>query len=327
MQFSIQRQIKNKNALANITIFTALTSIGCILFSYLLLPVASAFYAALLMYENQKKRFFSYVIPIVVFLFNFLLNGIFSFDGIACFIIGTFIFVLCKKGISKGESAFWISMLMVASFTVSAILIGVPFIAPDGSSGVVAFYDFLIETAKAEFSEFLASLVLVEENGYSVFAYNPIEAEQLFNGLIIFIVPVMILTAIVLSGVSLKIFSSLISRYSGEDCGISIWRFSTTNFVAYFYLAIAIIAMLSRSDGSIFSQIIISLDIIFAPVFAYIGATVVHAVVVSRGRSSAFAIFIIVIACLVLYTFAVTLLSFIGVYFNVISNKISKKSI
>ncbi len=323
MQFSIQSFIKNKSAFRNITVLTVLFMLASAIFSYFILPVAAAFYAALLMYEgNARRRIHSYIVPIIAIAFDILLKGTLSFDALSCIITGLLIYFLCKKGISKAESVFWISLALVASLLISALIFGLVF---GKGMGIVGFYTELYNMYKAEFIELLTSLTLTSEQGTPLFAYNRIEAELLFNELVILLAPALVLLAVFLCALSLRIFSSLIVRYSGDECGIYEWRFNPSNLVAYFYLAVAILTIFAGSGTGIFAHTVTSLNIIFAPVFAYIGASVIHALIVSRGKSSFFALSVIVIACVILYTFSITLLSFIGVYFTVVANKVIKK--
>ena len=326
MQFSLQNHIPYKKALIHIAVITFFSAFGCVLLSYLFLPLASAFYAALLFYESKSKRIFSYAIPIIILFINVLLNGFYSFEGAAYVLVGLVVYFLCKKGFSKAETVFWLSLLIIASFVLSAIFLGIRFKSSVGASGIVEYYSYITEMYKHEFIDFLTSIVVNNEDGIPFFAFNPIEAEAMFNELIILLIPTAVLISILLCGISLKIFSSIIKKYSGEDCGIGEWRFKTTNFVAYFYIILAVVSFFLSNDGSIFTYVLISLNMIFAPIYAYLGVTVVHALIVSHGKSSAFSIMIIVISCIVFYSFAITLLSFIGVYFTIAANRITFKN-
>ncbi len=326
MQFFVKGNNAYKKSLTNIAFMTALSALGCVLFGYLFLPMASAFYAALLFYENRGKKILSILIPIVTLLINLLFDvfsssGSYSPEGIAYIFVGLLIYLLCRNGVSKNETVFWGALLIFVFMVLSVLSIA---LSLKQAEGFTSFWN-LYESFKAEFSDMLTSLVISDENGRHIAAYNPIEAEIMLRELIIMILPLSILLSVILTALTLRIFSGIVLKHSGEHSGINEWIFKPSNPVAYFYVAVAVLSIFAGSGGSPFSYVLLSLDIIFAPIFAYMGASIIHALIVSHGKSPLFAALVIVFACVILYTFSFKLLSFIGVYFTVIANKISKK--
>ena len=305
---------------------TAVAVFGCMLLGYVFLPMASAFYAALLIYENKSKRIVSYVLPVVMFLFNFVIRdfSFYSLEAVAYVVVGLIIYFACIKDVSKGEAVFWTTLAITVMIIVSAIFLAFETLGSFGITPLEQFFSNIFLSYKSLFIDMLTALTVSNKEGISFFAYNPSEAELFFHEIIILLVPLVILFAFFLSGVTFKIFGRVIKAKSGEDCGISGWNFKTSNLVCYFYIVVAIVAIFV-SGGGIFELSVVSINTVFSAVFAYIGVSFIYSVIVSKRKSSFFAIALIAVVCLVFSSFAIQLLSFIGVYFNIFANKLSRR--
>ncbi len=325
MQLVLKKSSLYKKTISTLSFLTASCVFGCILLGYIFLPMAAAFYAALLVYENKSKRVMSYVLPVVMFLINFVLRdfSFYSLEAIAYVVIGVFIYFACAKNVSKGETVFWTTLSLAVMLVISAIFIAFETLGAFGITPLEQFFSNLFLSYKSFFVDALTSITVANKEGISFFAYNPAEAELFFHEIVILLVPLVILFAFLLSGITFKIFQSVVRRISGEECEINSWNFKTSNLVAYFYVAVAILTIFASGSG-IFEISIVSLNTVFSAVFAYIGISFIYSLIILRGKSSFFAIALIVVTCLVFSSFAIQLLSFIGVYFNIFSNKISR---
>ena len=308
-----------------LTLLTASFVFGCILLGYVFLPMASAFYAALLIYENKSKRVVSYILPVVMFLLNLVIRdfSLYSLEAVAYVVVGVIIYFACTKNVSKGEAVFWTTLSIAVMIVISAVFLAFETLGSFGMTPLQQFFSNLFLSYKSFFVDLLTSITVANKEGITFFAYNPSEAELFFHEIVILIVPLVILFAFLLSGIAFKIFQSVIRRNSGDECEINSWNFKTSNLVAYFYVAVAILTIFASGSG-IFEISLVSLNTVFSAVFAYIGASFIYSLVVLRGKSSFFAIALIAVICLVFSSFAIQLLSFIGVYFNIFTNRISR---
>ena len=325
MQPVLKKSSLYKKTIFTLSSFTTVFVFGCILFGYFFLPMASAFYAALLVYENNSKRVMSYALPVVMFLINLVLRdfSFYSLEAIAYVAVGLIIYLTCKRDISKGESVFWTTFAITVMLVISAIFLAFETLGSLGMTPLQQFFSNLFLSYKSFFVDLLTSITVLDKEGVSFFAYNPGEAELIFHEIVILLIPIIILFAFLLSGIAFKIFRCIIVRYSGEESGINSWNFMTSNLVAYFYLIVAILAMFVSGSG-VFGLSLTSLNTVFSAVFAYIGVSFVYSLIVIRGKSSFFAVTLIIIGCIIFSSFAIQLLSFIGVYFNIVTNKISR---
>lgn len=311
----------DRSSVTQLALYTALGGIGCILLGYLLLPVAAAFYAALLTFENKNGRIFSYVIPPVVFIINIIFNGFFSLEGLAYVAVGSLIYFFYRKGKSKGESAFYITLLLVIMMLISAVFVAFENVGAIRISSISEFYSELYYALKNDFISVISGLKSVNGEGFTEYVSNAAEAEAMFHSAVYMLLPFLILVAFLLCGVTFKLFAGRVFKYADDKEKIVCWNFGTSNAVAYFYLAVSILSMFRNSGG--FALVIMSLDLVFLAVFAYIGFRVVH-VMISAKKGARMATVVLAAAIVLLSSFAVQLLSYLGVYFTIMFNKTNK---
>lgn len=318
MNSELRNERVERPSIAQLALFTGLSGIGCILLGYLLLPVAAAFYAALLTFENKNGKIFSYVVPSVVFIINILFNGFFSLEGIAYVAVGSVLYFLYKKGRGKGESAFYVTLLLVLLMLLSAVLLAFDSVGSIRISSVGEYYSEYYYSLKSSFVELIAGLKSVNSEGFIEYASNAAEAELMFHSAVYMLLPFLILAAFVLCGFTFKFFSGRVYKYSDDKEKIVCWNFGTSSLVAYFYLAVSVLMMFEQAGA--FGLVITSLDLIFMTIYAYIGFKMVHLIIASK-KGGMMAAVIIIAAIVLLSSFAIQLLSYIGVYFTVMFNK------
>lgn len=325
MQISLKANESYSRVITRYSLLTLLSVFGCSLLGYIFLPFAAASYAAILIYENPSKRILSYVIPVIAFALNFLLRGLYSIEGAAYIAIALVIYCCVKRNKSKGETAFWISFAILACIVISILLLLVELSLNAGYDSIVRFFRDYYRKYKEFFLENVTSLVYEGDNGELSFVFNLYEAEMLFRELIIYAVPLAFLVSFVLSGLTLKLFVHSVEKNSDEQCEIYGWNFAASNLVSYFYIALALVSLVATADGSTFSFVIFTLNTIFTAVFAYIGIKAIYYVIISKGKSKAFAIVLLVLAILLLSSFAFQILSYFGVIMNILTNKVISK--
>lgn len=324
MQLKLKTSALYKATLIKLSFLFVLSVFGCMLFGYLFMPFAAAVYAALLIYE-EKKKIISISLPLVFLVVNYFINGLFSLEAISYAFVGIVIFLCIKRSLSKGETVFWVTLLTVLCFIASAILLAFNGDAGIGFDAVRQYYANLYSSLKEVVFEFLTTITTLDENGLLIFAYNAMEAEAFIKETVLLLIPMTVLLAFLSTGITFKVFSKIVEKNSGEESGIHFWKFKTSNLIAYFYIVVAVLSIFAYSDGSVFTYVITTVNTIFAPIFAYIGAYVIYIFLISRGKSPFFSIFIIFAGIFIFSSFSLQLLSFFGVYFNITSNKLSGK--
>ena len=326
MQISLNKNLEYSRVITKLSILTAISVFGCVLLGYLILPFASAFYAALLIYEKPSKRILSYVLPVALFSLNFLLNGIYSLEGVAYIAIGVIIYFSLKRNITKGETAFWISLAVSLFAIISLIFVAFKSTGAVGILPIKQFYSNLYLNFRTQFIETVTSLKIVNDDEILIFAYNSYEAQRIFREIIISFVSIFIVFVFVIAGVTLKLFVTTANKYSDEDDPIYNWDFKASSIVAIFYVLLSLICLMFSNDGSTFAFVIMTLNTLFSVMFAYIGAKSIFYLILSKGKSVIFALIVIALAWILLSSFAISVFSYIGVYINLIMNREAKRA-
>ena len=326
MLFNLSDEVTYNKVITKLSIYTILSVFGCILLGYIFLPLATAFYAALLIYENNAKRILSYVIPIIMFTINFFIRSAFSFEAITYVALGVFLYYAAKKKWSKSESAVWMTAITLVFFILSAIFIAFELTGDFSALALRQFYSNLYLNFEKLVINTLTSLVKSTEEGNTVFVFSDYQASITFKEIMILVIPLSILIAFALVGLTFKIFIAFTVKHSNEECEIGAWFFGASNIVSYFYVAIVLLGFISPADGSIFAHSLSTLIMIFSVVFAYIAVRFIYNYLLSRGRSRFFSALIIIVGFAILSMDIISILSYIGVFLNIITNRALSKS-
>ena len=120
-------------------------------------------------------------------------------------------------------------------------------------------------------------------------------------------------------GFTMKIFTAISARLAEDNRHVLCWRFSTTNIFAYFYVALVFISMFTSSGTGVFALTVANLYNIFMIIYAYIGFNFALASL-SVKMKPVVAFLLIIVAVSLLASFAVSLLSMLGVFFTLRNN-------
>ena len=306
-----------KPSVATLAVLTAVFGFGCLMLGYLLLPFAAAFYATLLMYENRNGKLLSYVIPVVLFILNIFLNGFFSLEAIGYVVVGLIIYLSYTKNRTKAEAAFLATFAVAVLIIISLVLIAFDEIGAVRLSAVSEFYSSLYYKLKELFINTLVTLKTVDADGITQYRFNSSEAEEIFISVIPMLLPLLVISSFLISGIAFKLFSGSVLKYSETKEKILAWNFGASSIVAYFYLIVSLLSLFKLSGS--FELIILPLNVIFMTVFAYIGLKVLYAIL-SVKKSTLFAIVVLAAAFILLSTAALQFASYFGVYFTIICN-------
>lgn len=322
MQIILKDNEKYRRVMIALSVLTSVGAIGCILLGYLFLPLAAAFYSALLIYENPKRRIVSYVIPITLTVVSVLINGNFYvIESLAYIMFAIVIFLCVRKNTSKAECVFWLMLTCCAFFIMSTL-----FFAVEAGKSISEFYTEVFYLLEEKFVMFITSLSYVDNDGTNLFYYNAYEAKNLFREFMLLAIPMLIILAFFITGITLKILSAIIRRTSDENSEFYKWSFRLPSTVAYFYIFVALINVFSAGEEGVFAFVITSLNLIFMFVFAYHGAELIYTFIKTKGKSAFFSVTVIILSIIIFYSFSIQLLSYIGAYFNITVNNSKKRN-
>lgn len=293
---------------------TLLFGFACLLCGYLLLPLAAGFYAALLSTEKKGTRVLSYLVPLFLLVINIFLNGFYSLEAVSYVVVGAILFVGFDKRKSKAFTTVLATLALVFLMLLSLVLFAFDRVGTFKDFAINKYFIDLYESGKTKFVELATSFKSVDAEGFTFHNINAGDAVDIYNSAVFYLVPLVVIFAFALVGLSAKIQSSrLTSNREGGDDSFPLWRFITTPFIAYSYLAISVLASLNSQGIVGVSLLFVSL--ILMAVYFYIGAKFLYEFL-SLKKSRSFALIVIVIAIALFASYALQIISFIGIFVN-----------
>jgi hypothetical protein len=322
MHQDLQKSANYTKNLTLLCITLGLFGLGCTILGYLFLPFAAATYASLLHYEKKTRRVFSYVLPVAVYTINVLINGFFSLEGIIYVAVGALLYFFTLKDRSKREAVFYLTLTISVFIILSVFAVGFTMNDSLSFSALKAYYAGLYDAFKRGFISLMSSVLTEDELGNIFFLYTRENAEDVFHSLLLSLPSFVIILAFFLTGVTYKIFDMLRVRIFEIPRG-TLQFFVPTKFLSYSYVVVAILSLFSTKAADIFSLSILNVYNVLLVIFAYFGLKIAYAIV-KTARGTTFATLLVIIALTMFTSFAISLLSFIGVFFAINSQKVNE---
>ena len=317
MREELRKNLSRKSALTGLTLITLLFGFLTALFGELALPLYAAALALLFVCDTLTHRLLSIFAPLAVIGINILLGNYVATAAVFAIPAAALIAFAYAKRLSKGEYAGYVTaiysvMIVVGVFALAMLAVGeFSFTAANGYLADIlnGFTDRVLKSIE----EASASQI------YGELSVDPETISALFESFLLVAPSFVVMIAFLLCGITFKLFSFMVSRISAQPRSVYSWRFSTNSIFAYFYVALVIFGGLIGA-ADVFGIALANVQNVFMAVYAYIGFNYLY-FLLSRKRSSFFVAAILVVALLMLSSLALSLLSFLGVYFTVMKNK------
>ena len=322
MNLTLKEGLDRKKIITALLLSVSISAVLCAFFGELMLPAFAAFYAILILVDGTRNKLMSIIagaVSLLISAASFALElGTLAIPfACVCAWITAYAF---SRGISKGELSVYLTLVCSLMIALTAYLI---FASAAGT------YDFaaVIEYAKEQYvllrdvfvEAFMTSAV--EQLPELVDAFDENTVAMLFDSVCNLCFSAIVIAAFAFSGFALKIFSGLVYKLMQNGGGIVYWRFATSNLIAYFYCILLVLNFFVGTDGVV-AITVANLFYIFMTVFAYIGYNFALSLLSKRFKFG-LSVFIILMGVLLLGTFALEILSVLGVVFTHTNNRIS----
>ncbi len=322
MNIKTDDKLKRKNLIILFSLSALVYGLLCALVSFLAIPFAAAYFAALFAFSYPKKygAVLYAVISVFICTVSVFRGEIALFSALLSVLLGISIALAYVFGRSKPEAVSVTVFLTVIASVIFIYFVGALLSGSFQFEAVRAFYsDFCWEIKNA----FLTSVkdVYVSRGIFTPEELNAVIAEldDYFANLVLLLPSVLVIFAFIITGVAFKLFSLSVYKYSKNKSRILTWRFTTTSVFVFFYLILAVVNVFT-SEISIFTVAAANLYSIFNFIYAYIGYSFVLAILSQRMRP-ALARLIIIAAFLLLTSFAIQMLAICGAVFTLAANK------
>lgn len=324
MNNRLSKKIPYNKAIAALAVIATLSGVLTVFVGEILLPVAAAVLSSLMLFERGPKKPISISISSLVFLVDMVL-GIFirsyaPLASIEIVLIAFLVFHLYKKRVGKAETAFYVSAAAALMLALSLVFLAFEQTGVYTIASVYEYYSGVYASLEKAVVDQLVAFTVTTSGGAVESVFTPESAKALFEEIMSSLVSCGILVSFLIAGVTLKIFTAVVSRCAEDRSFVVSWRFVASNTVAYFYVALVFISFFAGGGTDTFSLTVANLQTVFMFVFAYSGFGHLFRAL-SAKRSPFFAFVLLVIGILLLSSLALTLLSIYGVISTITYNK------
>ncbi|MBO5906799.1 MAG: hypothetical protein J6Q85_01415 [Clostridia bacterium] len=325
MYKGLKENLNSTKTLAILSVLSLVFGVLSIFVSELLVSLSSALFAAVIVFENQTKRFFSIATASVLFVINiavFFFVGLLSLCALETVLLACIIAAAVKLGFRKSTT----SALLTLAFTllVGLTLLVYPMLLNMSFTLETAkeFYASMLESVRADFVDgvenMLASMSYPTEEYADLFTTEDIG--MAFDSLVNSLVSIFVIIGFFVSGIALKAFCA-VANAVGVSADSAKWRFETTSLFAYFYMALFLFSSFIMLDSDALSLTVLNLADIFMFVYAYVGCRVLFNLIRTK-KSLTFTVIVFVLGFVLLSSMAIQVLSLIGASSTVFKNKI-----
>ena len=282
-----------------------------------MLPALVGVLASLYLFEDNSRRIFSKIISLLLVLLNAaaLVFGIsVSLFSLSAIILAYFITKAYVREQSKADTAYVLTLICAVFAVLGYIILAMREQGEYTLDAVVQFYSGI----NGELREIFTATLTQMYQSYGI----EITAEtiaKIYDTQVYMLISYAIIGAFAMVGISMKLFSAIVSRCSKDNTHILKWRFITTNVYAYFYVILAMVSIFANSPDSLFGIAVLNLYNIFMAIYAYVGFNYALALICKKFRPVV-SFIILAISILLLSSFAIQLLSALGVMFAVRKN-------
>jgi hypothetical protein len=290
-----------------------------ILFAIIFIAICAGSLAALIHFECDECKALRFAIPTCVVVLDWIFNGLYSLTGVFIVVLALMMFLVYEQGWEKVESV--LGMTLISSAMIVAIFLTVGMQNEQGISAI-EFYKSLYEDFKiymlnsmSEYGEIYAEIGLeMPSNEDVMYMFDYLEG-MLISG--IFVV------GFVVVGVSSKAYSFILKKCNSDIVKLEKWRFMPTPVYAYFYIVLEFLTMFLPPDLTTYTLCVSNLNIMFMPIFLYMGVVAVIKMISERKKRGMPIAFTVICAFLMAMILPRVLI-YIGVFYCIIANKIKK---
>lgn len=279
-----------------------------------LLPLLSPLLVILFVAEKDRKPIFSIIASSLLVVLDLIWSGLLSISCFTAVIVAILIYLsLTKSILSKGECALAITAIISLSIGIMLILGAFVEIGKPDFAAALQYYtdmvaenrEVFVQTFNEHFSEG------VDHEIAEIFTPEVIGAlyDSHMNVMISFVV----IIAFLLCGLALKLVRLILIKSVVNTREIKVWHFELSPIFAYFYLALFLLGVFF-SGNDVLSIALLNLTNIFMFIFSYVGFVFALAYFRRRFNSKAGATVLLLVVIVLLYSLAVSLLSFVGVF-------------
>lgn len=275
--------------------------------------------------EGGGKRIFSIVVPTLAVAIDLIFNGIYSLSALTAVIAAIIIYLAMTRVIlTKGEAALTVTALISVVIALLLLFSAFYVVGSFDFELAIQYYSELVDDMRELWVKTMDEHIAANPDTEFSKLMTPELIVAVFDSYISVLFSVIGILAFLLSGIAFKLISLTLPLFLVDKKEISTWRFSLSSVFGFFYLGLYVIQIfLPGTDVA--SVVVLNLMNVFMFIFAYIGLGFAHSFLCYRMRNKATATLILVFVCIMFYSFAINILSFVGVFAAGLLNKMNEE--
>lgn len=306
-----------------LTVVISVISALLMTFGLFLVPLMIAAFVLLFILEQGKKKVFSIVASSLSIILDFVFNGIFSASALTAVLAAFIIYLSLTRGFfTKGEAALAVTALISVIIAVLLIFAAFYIVGTVDIALALDYYSDLTDNMREIWISTMEEHIAKNPNTEFSQIMTPEVTVAVFDSCVNMLFSVIGILAFLLTGLAFKLLSALLSLFLVDKKQLSGWSFSLSRIFGYFYLGLYVLRIfLSGTDVA--SLVVLNLMNVFMFIFAYIGFKLACSVLSIRMKNKSSAALIVIFACILFYSFAISVLSFLGVFAAGLKEKLS----
>ena len=302
-----------------LTVASILIGVGCCIVGEILLPFLVGVLAALYLFDKDERKY-SFITSCTLLVLNLAgvaLGFVISFFGLAAIILARMLNSAYKKNNNKADTAYVMTVIFGAFTVLGAVFFAMVYMNSYTMDAAVTFYSDLVSQVRKIFVE--TTMDIYAQTGMQIGEDIVVSA---FDQQVNMIISYVLIGAFAMTGISMKLFSAIVSRCVDDNSSIRSWRFIANGACAYLYVILALGAIFVLPTD-VLGISVLNLYNFFMCVFAYVGFN--YALALFRRRMKKVASFILlVVILLVASSIAIQILAFLGVFFTIRKSRENK---
>lgn len=315
-----------KRVLNNLCLFSVLSALAISFFGHfgiVIVPFASAFYAALILFDDTKKRLATLFVGALFILLDILFYGFYSYNGLCAVIVGIVFYLVLKKERDKFYGAIVITLIIFLFALLSVYLFGALNCGSLSFGAVREFYSGLISEYSRMMYDAYGEFVSYDD-GTATLVYTKEVIDSAIYGLVSMFVPLTLGLSFILTGLGFKTLWTLIGNYASGGESIYTFRFTPNGFHCAVYIIVFLLQMVAGASDNLFGLTVCSLYVLMSFAFFYVGFNVLVSLL-SLKVNVRFARIGVVLGLLAFLDFGFVIVCFIGVWFSFTAGRLMKK--
>lgn len=322
MSIDQKRKLQGGKAVIALGTLTLLFGILTSILGALVAPIYAGLLAGLFLFDKRTKGIAPISVALFVIAFSIILGNFTPVAELIAALSALLMAFMYSRRMSKAECAGYLTalftLMFLSLFVIYATSMKGEFSFDAVKETALSFYEDMKRMLLQNYEDIEAALAAQGASADTALVTEE-QITLLLDSLVAVIPSLVVILGFIFAGISLKVFTAVVRRFDTRIDHVFNWVFFTGSIFAYFYIVLALLSFIAGTTD-VFGIAVANIYNVFMVVYAYVGFNFARALLAQK-RSVAFSTVILLVIIAISAGFALTVLSFLGVYFTIARNK------